>query len=173
MTISAGAVAKSPEAFRTISEVAAELDVPQHVLRFWETRFSQIHPVKRAGGRRYYRPQDLDLLHGIRSLLYFDGYTIKGAQKVLREQGVRHVVDLGKRVAQARGRNPVPGGMAEEPRHARAAIARVHQAHPDAVIETASTQGPDYARRARLQALSQELAAMKERLRAVRNGLRL
>jgi DNA-binding transcriptional MerR regulator len=88
--------AKSAEAFRTISEVAAELDVPQHVLRFWETRFTQVKPVKRAGGRRYYRPEDVDLLRGIRSLLYSDGFTIKGVQKVLRERGLRHVAEIGR-----------------------------------------------------------------------------
>ncbi len=87
---------KSPDAFRTISEVADELDVPQHVLRFWEGRFSQIKPVKRAGGRRYYRPEDVDLLRGIRTLLYTDGFTIKGVQKILREKGLRHVADMGR-----------------------------------------------------------------------------
>lgn len=87
---------KSPEAFRTISEVAIELDVPQHVLRFWESRFSQIKPTKRAGGRRYYRPEDVDLLRGIRALLYGDGYTIKGVQKLLKERGVRFVAEVGR-----------------------------------------------------------------------------
>ncbi len=88
--------AKSAEAFRTISEVAGELDVPQHVLRFWESRFAQIKPVKRAGGRRYYRPDDIDLLKGIRALLYSDGLTIKGVQKVLKERGLRHVAQIGR-----------------------------------------------------------------------------
>ena len=78
---------KAPDAFRTISEVADELDIPQHVLRFWESRFPQIKPMKRAGGRRYYRPEDVDLLRGIRHLLHNEGYTIKGVQKILREQG--------------------------------------------------------------------------------------
>ena len=87
---------KSPEAFRTISEVAAELDVPQHVLRFWESKFNQIRPLKRGGGRRYYRPEDLDVLRGVRALLYEDGYTIKGVQKVFREQGVRFVMETGR-----------------------------------------------------------------------------
>jgi DNA-binding transcriptional MerR regulator len=87
---------KSAEAFRTISEVAAELDVPQHVLRFWESRFAQIKPVKRAGGRRYYRPDDIDLLKGIRALLYSDGFTIKGVQKVLKDRGLRHVAEIGR-----------------------------------------------------------------------------
>src|ERR1700749_4401855 len=90
---------KSADAFRTISEVAADLEVPQHVLRFWEGRFTQIRPVKRAGGRRYYRPEDVDLLRGIRTLLYGDGYTIKGAQKILRDRGVRHVVEIGRAAA--------------------------------------------------------------------------
>ena len=82
---------KSPDAFKTISEVADELKLPQHVLRFWETRFSQIKPMKRGGGRRYYRPDDLSLLRGIRHLLYSEGYTIKGVQRILKEQGARHV----------------------------------------------------------------------------------
>lgn len=86
---------KDPNAFRTISEVAEELNLPQHVLRFWETRFAQIKPVKRAGGRRFYRPEDVDLLRGIRQLLYSEGYTIKGVQKILKDQGIRHVQDIG------------------------------------------------------------------------------
>jgi DNA-binding transcriptional MerR regulator len=84
---------KSPEAFRTISEVAKDLSIPKHVLRFWEGKFAQLRPMKRGGGRRYYRPEDVDLLRGIRQLLYNDGYTIKGVQKILREQGVRYVMD--------------------------------------------------------------------------------
>lgn len=86
---------KSPDAFRTISEVADELDLPQHVLRFWETRFSQIKPLKRGGGRRYYRPADLDLLRGIQHLLYEEGYTIKGVQKILRQNGVQFAIAIG------------------------------------------------------------------------------
>jgi DNA-binding transcriptional MerR regulator len=87
---------KSPDAFRTISEVAEDLDLPQHVLRFWETRFSQIKPLKRGGGRRYYRPQDVDLIRGIRFMLYDQGYTIKGVQKLLRESGPQFVVAVGR-----------------------------------------------------------------------------
>ncbi|HSP24235.1 MAG TPA: MerR family transcriptional regulator [Saliniramus sp.] len=87
---------KSPDAFRTISEVAEDLDLPQHVLRFWETRFSQIKPLKRGGGRRYYRPNDVDLLKGIRQLLYGEGYTIKGVQRILKSEGVRFVESLGR-----------------------------------------------------------------------------
>ncbi|MDA3858916.1 MAG: MerR family transcriptional regulator, partial [Roseovarius sp.] len=89
-------MAKSADAFRTISEVAEWLEVPAHVLRFWESKFSQIKPVKRAGGRRYYRPADMLLLGGIKALLHDEGMTIKGAQKLLREQGVRHVSDLSQ-----------------------------------------------------------------------------
>lgn len=86
---------KSPDAFRTISEVSADLDLPQHVLRFWETRFSQIKPLKRGGGRRLYRPDHVALLRGIRALLYDDGMTIKGVQKVLRERGIKAVIARG------------------------------------------------------------------------------
>jgi len=86
---------KSPDAFRTISEVAEQLDLPQHVLRFWETRFVQIKPLKRGGGRRYYRPQDVDLIKGIRHMLYDQGYTIKGVQKLLRDNGVQFVIAIG------------------------------------------------------------------------------
>ncbi|MCX7310397.1 MAG: MerR family transcriptional regulator [Alphaproteobacteria bacterium] len=82
---------KAPDAFRIISEVAGDLDVPQHVLRFWESRFPQIKPMKRGGGRRYYRPDDVGLLRGIRHLLYSEGYTIRGVQRILREQGVQFV----------------------------------------------------------------------------------
>ena len=87
---------KGPLALRTISEAADALGVPQHVLRFWETKFTFIRPTKRAGGRRYYRPEDVDLLRGIRSLLYSEGYTIKGVQKFLREKGVRFVAEVGR-----------------------------------------------------------------------------
>jgi DNA-binding transcriptional MerR regulator len=85
---------KAPDAFRTISEVAEELDLPQHVLRFWETRFREIKPMKRGGGRRYYRPDDIGLLRGIRHLLYSEGYTIRGVQRILREQGIRFVQEV-------------------------------------------------------------------------------
>jgi len=84
-------VDKAPDAFRTISEVAEEINVPQHVLRFWESRFTQIKPMKRGGGRRYYRPDDVDLLRGVRHLLYGEGYTIRGVQRILREEGVSFV----------------------------------------------------------------------------------
>jgi DNA-binding transcriptional MerR regulator len=85
---------KAPDAFRTISEVADEIDVPQHVLRFWESRFTQIKPMKRGGGRRYYRPDDVDLLRGVRHLLYGEGYTIRGVQRILRDEGSAFVQNV-------------------------------------------------------------------------------
>ncbi len=99
---------KAPDAFRTISEVASDLDIPQHVLRFWETRFSQIKPMKRSGGRRYYRPDDVDLLKGIRRLLYGEGYTIRGVQRILKEHGIKSVQNL------ADSANAVSFGAIEE-----------------------------------------------------------
>jgi DNA-binding transcriptional MerR regulator len=101
-------MAKAKEAFRTISEVADWLDTPTHVLRFWESKFTQIKPVKGAGSRRYYRPADMELLGGIKQLLHEDGLTIKGVQKMLREQGVKHVSTLGKSLA------PPPEAIAAE-----------------------------------------------------------
>ena len=101
---------KAPDAFRTISEVADELDVPQHVLRFWETRFSQIKPMKRSGGRRYYRRDDVELLRGIRHLLYGQGYTIRGVQRILREQGIKAVQSFSGGISL---RHPMPVSEAE------------------------------------------------------------
>ena len=92
-------MAKSAEAFRTISEAANELDVPQHVLRHWEEVFGQVRPMRRAGGRRYYRPLDIDLLRGVRVLLYDQRYTTKGVQKIFKDEGVRYVSELGRRAA--------------------------------------------------------------------------
>ena len=97
---------KAPDAFRTISEVAEDLDVPQHVLRFWESRFRDIKPMKRGGGRRYYRPEDINLLRGIRHLLYGDGYTIRGVQRILREQGAKFVQSVWQPGAPQPGQRP-------------------------------------------------------------------
>lgn len=113
---------KSEDAFRTISEVAAELGVPQHVLRFWESKFTQIKPLKRAGGRRYYRPEDIALLRGIRGLLHADGYTIKGVQKLLKERGARFVGGQGQ--GRETERAPVIAAPAEPAPVARAAPRR-------------------------------------------------
>ena len=98
---------KAPDAFRTISEVADDLDLPQHVLRFWETRFAQIRPMKRGGGRRYYRPEDVDLLRGIRHLLYGEGYTIRGVQRILKDEGVKFVQSVWRSGAPQPARSPV------------------------------------------------------------------
>ena len=108
--------AKSKAAFRTISEVADELDVAQHVLRFWETKFHQIRPLKRGGGRRYYRPEDIDLLRQIKSLLYTEGYTIKGVQRLLRQVGVAGLLQGGRAVPDAaddEAEDPQPGPVAK------------------------------------------------------------
>jgi DNA-binding transcriptional MerR regulator len=102
---------KAPDAFRTISEVASDLDLPQHVLRFWETRFQQIKPLKRGGGRRYYRPDDVDLLRGIRHLLYSEGYTIRGAQRILKDHGIKFVQNVWRTGAP----QPARGSQAAEP----------------------------------------------------------
>ncbi len=98
---------KAPDAFRTISEVADDLDLPQHVLRFWETRFAQIKPMKRGGGRRYYRPEDVDLLRGIRHLLYGEGYTIRGVQRILKDEGVKFVQSVWRSGAAQPARLPI------------------------------------------------------------------
>jgi DNA-binding transcriptional MerR regulator len=110
-------VDKAPDAFRTISEVADELNLPQHVLRFWETRFQQIKPLKRGGGRRYYRPDDVDLLRGIRHLLYGEGYTIRGAQRIVKDHGIKFVQSVWKsgapQPARAPAAEPVESDIAE------------------------------------------------------------
>ena len=119
----AGRAGKSAAAFRTISEVAGELDVAQHVLRFWESKFPQVRPLKRGGGRRYYRPEDVDLLRQIRSLLYEEGYTIKGAQKLLKSQRRAAPIDGEEAAAEAAAApadtrpRPRPELVPEEVRH--------------------------------------------------------
>jgi DNA-binding transcriptional MerR regulator len=155
---------KSPEAFRTISEVATDLDVPQHVLRFWEGRFSQIKPVKRAGGRRYYRPEDVDLLRGIRALLYNDGFTIKGVQKILRDRGHRHVAEIGRGEAllapapQPPQREPVPLTVVE--RSNVIALERAPEPQATALAEE---------ERIKLEILLAELQQLKAKLRSAQS----
>ncbi len=135
---------KGPEAFRTISEAADELGVPQHVLRFWETKFSFIRPMKRAGGRRFYRRQDIEVLRGVRTLLHENGYTIKGVQRLHKEHGVRHLVD-------AASSNPIEiNGLVEA---------------PDLGAPRRSVLGPQA--RARLTDVLDDLEATKTRLDAL------
>jgi len=136
-------VAKGPNAFRTISEAADELGVPQHVLRFWETKFSFIRPMKRAGGRRFYRPQDIAVLRGVRALLHDEGYTIKGVQKLHKEQGVRRLASVGE------------GGEVPTP------------AAGEALIEPASAASGGGEARERLTATLGDLTAIKARLDAL------
>ena len=138
---------KSPDAFRTISEVAEDLDIPQHVLRFWETRFSQIKPLKRGGGRRYYRPDDVALLKGIRRLLYGEGYTIKGLQRILKEQGPRHVQAIGRGAEIA----PPPGSAA---RSATVAAGPAEMA-ANPSLRPAPAGEPGFAAKALLSSMSQ------------------
>lgn len=128
---------KSAAAFRTISEVSQDLEVPQHVLRFWETKFAQVRPLKRGGGRRYYRPDDVELLRRIRNLLYTDGYTIKGVQKLLRDGG----------------------GRSEKAAALKAAVA------PHAA-RSAGKAAPAAPARAELEALLRELVDLRDLLRA-------
>lgn len=154
---------KSPEAFRTISEVAVDLDVPQHVLRFWEQRFAQVKPVKRAGGRRYYRPEDVDLLKGIRALLYHDGLTIKGVQKILRDRGLRFVAEIGRGDASLQS-PPTPRVVApDEPSYARAAMARLERA-----VSEPDDEPPPFLveeERVKLELLLAQLLVLKGSLR--------
>jgi DNA-binding transcriptional MerR regulator len=171
---------KSPEAFRTISEVAVMLDVPQHVLRFWETRFAHIKPIKRAGGRRFYRPEDVDLLRGIRLLLYFEGYTIKGVQKILREKGVRHTAALGREDAKKNGAvealEPPPEMPSLEDAgefEALATLARVGDAAAETLAGDATAEPPapdDTDRRVDLETVLAELLALKSRLATARTA---
>jgi DNA-binding transcriptional MerR regulator len=130
-------VEKAPDAFRTISEVADEIDVPQHVLRFWESRFSHIRPMKRGGGRRYYRPDDVDLLRGIRHLLYGEGYTIRGVQRILREHGSAFVQNVWRV-----GAEPAPPPLEEDAREVVAEAAE-NRAEPTLFSELGEKVGSE------------------------------
>ena len=142
------ATTKTPDAFRTISEAADEIGVPQHVLRFWETKFSFVRPMKRAGGRRFYRPQDISVLRGVRVLLHDEGYTIKGVQRLHKEQGVRRLMAA----SQAGGETSAPE---EEPEMLDLPYAEADFA-PAAALD-----------RDQLQALREELLEAKFKLDAV------
>ncbi len=136
---------KSPDAFRTISEVADWLGTPTHVLRFWESRFSQVKPVKRAGGRRYYRPTDMELLGGIKKLLHDDGLTIRGVQKILREEGVKHVAALSQPVDGSLGDAIEEAGFAQdvEPEAQTATIVQMPPPEAKPVAAEPETESPD------------------------------
>jgi DNA-binding transcriptional MerR regulator len=176
---------KAPDAFRTISEVADELDVPQHVLRFWESRFPQIRPMKRAGGRRYYRPDDVDLLRGIRHLLYGEGYTIRGVQRILREQGAKFVQAVwqpgaaqpsaapGDDVAEDADQLPPDQaartlfGLLKSPeRPAEDDVASPSPAAPPPAVPVAPVSGLTRAEAHKLQAALQELAECRRLIEA-------
>lgn len=154
-------VQKSTEAFRTISEVADLIDVPQHVLRFWETKFSHIKPVKRAGGRRFYRPNDVDLIRGIQSLLYSDGYTIKGVQRILKDKGVRFVMDTGRGVA------PV-SKKAAKPIDVEVAKAELPIAPTRKAPQSASVSGLSDAQKDTLESVLADLVALKAKIIATK-----
>ncbi|WP_245728478.1 MerR family transcriptional regulator [Oceanicella actignis] len=169
-------VEKSPQAFRTISEVAELLDVPAHVLRFWETRFPQIKPVKRGNGRRYYRPEDVDLLLGIREMLYEDGLTIRGAQKVLRQKGAKHVIARGAALHEGAGAAQAADAPARpQPAESLPTESLPDQALPDRSAPAAqgapdpaagpAPSAPARPDRARVLAVIRKLEALRERLR--------
>ncbi len=149
---------KSPSAFRTISEVATDLDVPQHVLRFWETKFPQLKPLKRGGGRRYYRPEDVLLLQRVRDLLYRDGYTIKGVQRLLRD-GVRD-----PKVEEAKPATPAvqePAAVEEPDHEEEAALAEATAAPVEAPVVAGLTD----AQREELEAIRTELMTLRDQLK--------
>lgn len=166
---------KSHSAFRTISEVAAELDVPKHVLRFWEGKFPQLRPMKRGGGRRYYRPEDVDLLRGIRWLLYSDGYTIKGVQRILRDSGVRFVKECWQNDAKQPGRKPpeapmpipdLAGEAAKEARRGRSGTSRQERPTEAHAVGTPRKEEANGGQRAVLASVLTELEKCRDMLRA-------
>ena len=155
---------KSPDAFRTISEAAEELDLPQHVLRFWETRFSNIKPLKRGGGRRYYRPEDVLLLKGIRHLLYDQGFTIKGVQRILKDQGIRYVIGVGEgQPMEPAAHRPAPEALPVQ----RAAAPPKPQAEPIGASSGKVLSGAD---REKLASVLRELLDCKRILERAREG---
>ena len=148
---------KSASAFRTISEVADDLEVPPHVLRFWETKFNQVRPLKRGGGRRYYRPEDVALLQRIRELLYREGYTIKGVQKLLRDGAVR-MPTAGETARAAQAATPVKGGTGNP-----AALAAAPTPAPAPALSSA-TSGQRIGDRAELRGVLEDLKELRRRL---------
>lgn len=153
---------KSPDAFRTISEAADELNLPQHVLRFWETRFTNIKPLKRGGGRRYYRPEDVLLLKGIRHLLYDQGFTIKGVQRILKDQGVRFVTGIGEGNA--------VGPLLQAPEDDEDGGEAAKPASPAKAAAKSATPTLTDADREKLSAVMRELLECKRVLERAREG---
>ncbi len=153
--------AKSASAFRTISEVADDLEVPQHVLRFWETKFPQIRPLKRGGGRRYYRPEDVELLRRVAQLLYQEGYTIKGVQRLLREGQIKPARQAAADVLLPLGLEPVEEHEAEEEAEAEAPLVAKRPPKPATAMPEAVT---DPAARALLKSLLEELTDLRDLL---------
>ncbi|MBI1364884.1 MAG: MerR family transcriptional regulator [Alphaproteobacteria bacterium] len=151
---------KSAEAFRTISEAASELDVPQHVLRHWEDVFGQIRPMRRAGGRRYYRPLDIDVLRGVRVLLYDERYTTRGVQKIFKENGVKYIAELGRLAAagQPIELRPLIDNVEEDP------AGDDDRAEESAVSPGSDSPGMTPALRERLTALLTQLEKVQEAL---------
>ena len=169
---------KSADAFRTIGEVADELDVPKHVLRFWEGKFPQIKPMKRGGGRRYYRPEDMELLRGIRHLLHAEGYTIKGVQKILREQGIDQVKKISHAAIEAaavrgltkKGSRQKVAAVAAPVQIDRAADVPVGQATPAAVklregAQVVKPSAPEAEKSVVLKSVIRELEACRALLK--------
>ncbi len=152
---------KSVDAFRTIGEVADELDVPKHVLRFWEGKFPQIRPMKRGGGRRYYRPEDMELLRGIRHLLHAEGYTIKGVQKILREKGVEQVKTIVRAALEV---SSTHGGK----RKAAKILARDAMTKPATPVASASKASPPTASASPQRATRDVIAAAIKELQICR-----
>ena len=168
---------KAPGAFRTISEVATDLEVPQHVLRFWESKFAQVKPLKRGGGRRYYRPEDVDLLRGIRHLLYSDGYTIKGAQKLLRELGSKPIMESGRTLSVVEISDAAGAAATRTRRQGRTALGEISDPPPELPLSIATQAGNNHGldrtkkenltsqQRGKLQHLVAELGELRDILR--------
>ena len=162
---------KAPDAFRTISEVADEIDVPQHVLRFWESRFTQIKPMKRGGGRRYYRPDDVDLLRGVRHLLYGEGYTIRGVQRILRDEGsafVQNVWRPGAELPPPPDTEDEPEGFVEEVAETRAELSLFSRAGE---VAPAERREPTIVPVASMRPSAQSAKAAEDTLRLVLDEL--
>ncbi len=165
-----GQSAKSASAFRTISEVSDELDVPQHVLRFWETKFSQVKPLKRGGGRRYYRPEDLALLRRIRDLLYTEGYTIRGVQRLLRQSGVKAVLKAAEETSEVAA-EPEETPVQQATVSQGGAVVTAESAPKPATVASAASSTVEPAAKKLSPETRRELESILEELTALRGML--